>query len=50
MREAEELIKILRNYDSLFVGKYLMLEAADMIEKLMKENEALVNKQVEQLY
>ena len=47
MREAEELIKILRNYDSLFVGKYLMLEAADMIEKLIQENKTLASEHCE---
>ena len=50
MRTTEELIKILRNYNPIFVGKDLMLEIADRLEyflkrvaELEKENEQLKN-------
>ena len=50
MRTTEELIKILRNYNPVYVGKDLMLEIADRLEyflkrivELEKENERLRN-------
>ena len=36
MRTTEELIKILRNYNPIFVGKELMLEIADRLEYFLK--------------
>ena len=50
MRTTEELIKILRNYNPIYVGKDLMLEIADRLEYFLKrvaeleaENEQLRN-------
>ncbi len=45
MRTPEEVIKLLRSYEDIFCGKYLMLEAADIIEKLLAENQILKSKE-----
>lgn len=48
MRTTEELIKILRNYNPIFVGKDLMLEIADRLEYFLNRV-AELETEVEQL-
>lgn len=48
MRTTEELIKILRNYNPIYVGKDLMLEIADRLEYFLKRVTEL-EKEIEQL-
>ena len=36
-----ELLKIARNYDDMFIGKYITVKLADIVEQLLQRNEEL---------